>query len=198
MKKFMAGAVIISSMFLITSCGDGNSDNADAKLSDSTKDAKEVAEDKNEQKFDTTAMKDDVDFAVKAADGGMLEVELGKLALQNASSPRVKDFGQMMVDDHSKANAELKQTAMQKNITLPAAMSDKCQKMYADLSKKKGKDFDKAYMSAMVDDHKDDVDEFKKQADDGKDADLKSWAAGKVPVLQHHLDMAKNVKDSIK
>lgn len=196
MKKFMAGAVIIGSVFLISSCGDGST--ADSQLSDSTKDAKEVAQDQNEQKFDSTAMKDDVDFAVKAADGGMLEVELGKLALQNAASPRVKDFGQMMVDDHSKANAELKQTAMQKNITLPAAMSDKCQKMYADLSKKKGKDFDKAYMSAMVDDHKDDVDEFKKQADNGKDADLKSWAAGKVPVLQHHLDVAQNVKDSIK
>lgn len=192
----MAGAVIIGSVFLISSCGDGST--ADSQLSDSTKDAKEVAQDQNEQKFDSTAMKDDVDFAVKAADGGMLEVELGKLALQNAASPRVKDFGQMMVDDHSKANAELKQTAMQKNITLPAAMSDKCQKMYADLSKKKGKDFDKAYMSAMVDDHKDDVDEFKKQADNGKDADLKSWAAGKVPVLQHHLDVAQNVKDSIK
>ena len=50
----------------------------------------------------------------------------------------------------------------------------------------------------MVDDHKDDVDEFKKEADNGKDADLKSWAAGKVPVLQHHLDVAQNVKDSIK
>ena len=196
MKKFMAGAVIIGSVFLISSCGDGST--ADSQLSDSTKDAKEVAQDQNEQKFDSTAMKDDVDFAVKAADGGMLEVELGKLALQNAASPRVKDFGQMMVDDHSKANAQLKQTAMQKNITLPAAMSDKCQKMYADLSKKKGKDFDKAYMSAMVDDHKDDVDEFKKEADNGKDADLKSWAAGKVPVLQHHLDVAQNVKDSIK
>ena len=196
MKKFMAGAVIIGSVFLISSCGDGST--ADSQLSDSTKDAKEVAQDQNEQKFDSTAMKDDVDFAVKAADGGMLEVELGKLALQNAASSRVKDFGQMMVDDHSKANAELKQTAMQKNITLPAAMSDKCQKMYADLSKKKGKDFDKAYMSAMVDDHKDDVDEFKKEADNGKDADLKSWAAGKVPVLQHHLDVAQNVKDSIK
>ena len=192
----MAGAVIIGSVFLISSCGDGST--ADSQLSDSTKDAKEVAQDQNEQKFDSTAMKDDVDFAVKAADGGMLEVELGKLALQNAASSRVKDFGQMMVDDHSKANAELKQTAMQKNITLPAAMSDKCQKMYADLSKKKGKDFDKAYMSAMVDDHKDDVDEFKKEADNGKDADLKSWAAGKVPVLQHHLDVAQNVKDSIK
>lgn len=193
----MAGAVIVSSIFLI-SCGNNSESSADATLSDSTKDAKEVAEDKNEQKFDTTAMKDDVNFAMKAADGGMLEVELGKLALQNAASQKVKDFGQMMVDDHTKANAELKQAAIQKNISLPAAMSEKCQKMYSDLSKKKGKDFDKAYMSAMVDDHKDDVDEFKKQADNGKDADLKSWAAGKVPVLEHHLDVAKNVKDSIK
>ena len=69
----------------------------------------------------------------------------------------------MMVKDHSKANEELKAAATAKNITLPAAVSDKCQKKVAELSEKKGADFDKAYADLMVSDHKEDIDEFKKK-----------------------------------
>src|SRR5687768_18424506 len=71
-------------------------------------DTKEVAEDQNEEKFDDSNIEKDTEFAVKAADGGMLEVELGKLAQTNAASPEVKKFAQMMVDEHTKANDELK------------------------------------------------------------------------------------------
>jgi putative membrane protein len=154
-------------------------------------DSKKEANASNDQKFDSTDLENDTKFAVAAADGGMLEVALGKLAQTNASSTTVKQFGQMMVDDHSKAGEELKSLAASKNITLPSALSNKNQDHYNDLAKKMGKDFDKAYSSFMVDDHKEDIDEFKKQAEKGKDGDLKNWAAGKVPVLEHHLMMAQ-------
>lgn len=193
MKKLMAGAVLFSSIFLF-SCGNNTTDDTTSTAPDPKKEAKEA----NENKFDSTDLKDDADFAVKIADASMLEVELAKLALANASSPKVKEYAKMMIDDHTKAAAELTEAAKKKNISLPAAMSDKCQKKYNDLSSKKGNDFDKEYMSAMVDGHQEVLDEMKKEAEKGKDGDLRAWAAGKVDVINHHLEVAKSTKDMLK
>lgn len=161
-------------------------------------DPEEVASEQNEEKFDDTNKEDDTDFAVDAADGGMLEVELGRLAQQKATSADVKKFAQMMVDDHSKANDELKALAAQKNISLPASLSEEKQKKLNDLNEKSGADFDKDYIDFMVEDHEDDVEAFEKQAENGKDAELKSWAAGKVTTLRHHLEMAKTTQEAVK
>lgn len=103
-----------------------------------------------------------------------------------------------MVNDHSKANNELKMLASQKNITLPEVLSEKCQKKYEDLSKKSGHDFDKDYTELMVKDHKDDIDAFKKEADKGNDPEIKAWASGKVPTLEHHLMTAENAHKIVK
>jgi putative membrane protein len=162
---------------------------------------KDTAKDANEQKMDDTPaekMEDDADWAVEAADGGMMEVKLGQLAQQNASSPAVKEFGRMMMTDHQKGNDELMAIAGRKNITLPAALGKEHQDKYDDLAKKQGADFDKAYTEYMVDDHEEDIDEYQKEANDGKDADLKAFAAKTVPILQHHLDMAKQARDKVK
>lgn len=160
-------------------------------------DSKDVAEAQNKA-FDTTSVEDDVQFAIAAADGGLLEVQLGSLALTNASSAEVKKFGQSMIDDHSGANKELAGLASRKNITLPQTLSEKNQKHYDELQKKKGKEFDEAYTDFMVKDHKEDIDEFKKEAEKGNDKDLQSWAQGKVPVLEHHLSMAQQAQESLK
>jgi putative membrane protein len=176
----------------------------------SNKDAVEKADSANEKKADTdsnsthpatSAMavdKDCSDFMVKAADGGMEEVEMGKLANGKATNQRVKNFGQMMVDDHSKAGDELKSLASQKNVTLPAAMGDDHHKDMDDLNKKKGKDFDKSYMKMMVNDHEKDISEFEKAAKNATDADLKAWAEKTLPVLRKHLDSAKAINSSLK
>jgi len=161
-------------------------------------DSKEIAEDQNEEKFDTTKLEADTEFAVDAADAGMLEVQAGQLALTKASSAKVKQFAQTMIDDHTKANEELKSLATSKNITLPTAISDKHQKKYDDLASKSGADFDKAYADMMVKDHKDVVDMFKKAADKCNDQEVKGWAAEKVPALEHHLSMAENMDNEIK
>lgn len=191
MKTLLIAGFFTSSL-LIASCGSNETTHTE------TEDTKEVAKEQNEQKFDSTDVKADADFAVKVADAGMLEVELGKLALKNASSPKVKEYAQMMIDDHTKSNAELTEAARKKNISLPTGMSEKCQKKYSDLAEKKGKDFDKDYMSAMVDGHEEVLDEMNKQAEKGKDADLRAWAQGKVDVIKHHLETAKSTKDLIK
>ena len=164
----------------------------------STPDSKDVAEKQNEAKFDTTSIEDDVQYAIAAADGGLLEIQLGSLALTHASSAEVKKFGQSMIDDHSEANKELAALASRKNITLPQTLSEKNQKHYDELQQKKGKAFDEAYTDFMVKDHKEDIDEFKKEAEKGNDKDLQSWAKGKVPALEHHLSMAQQAQESLK
>lgn len=186
MKRIAFNVLLAASLFTAVACNQ-------TKKEDST----EIAEDQNEAKFNDH-MEDDTEFAVAAADGGMLEVELGKLAQKNGMSPLVKDFGKMMADDHTKVNDELKNMAQAKNITLPAMMSNDNQKTYDDLAAKTGKDFDKAYADLMVKDHKNDIDEFKEEAKDGKNADLKAWAAEKVPTLEMHLQKAEAMKDAVK
>jgi putative membrane protein len=193
MKKYFIATLAFAGFTLLGACNNDTS-----TTTTKTEDSKEVANEANDKKFDDSKMEDDADWAVKAADGGMTEVALGKLAATNASNPKVKELGKMMVEDHSKANEELKSLAQKKGITLPTSMSEEHQKDHDDLAKLKGADFDRKYAEMMVDDHQEDIDEFQKEADHGKDADVKSWAAGKVPVLQHHLDMAKAARDAVK
>jgi putative membrane protein len=172
------------------------------------KDSVDRANDANDKK-DTTAMTSDAkkdtmaapvndkvaDFAVKVANAGMTEVELGKIAEQKGSKP-VKDYGSMMVKDHTKAGDELKRLAAEKNITLPAAVSDETRKHIDDLSKKSGKDFDKDYMDMMVKDHNDVIDGFEDIAKNSKDSAFKNFAVKTLPTLYKHLGAAKAIEKS--
>jgi putative membrane protein len=186
MKKITLNLMLCAALFSVASCND------------TPDDAKEVANEQNEAKFEDTNIEKDTEFAVAAADDGMFEVEAGRLALNNASSTNAKEVAQMMIDEHSKANEELKSAAAAKNITLPTSISESKQNKLNDLSKKTGADFDKAYLSEMEDAHKSAIDKFEKQANDGNDADLKAWAGGKVPVLKHHLEMVQSAQEALK
>jgi len=135
----------------------------------------------------------DSKFVMEAAQGGMTEVKLGELASTNATSPEVKRFGQRMVDDHSKANEQLKSIASQKGIDLPTDVGSKNQAAYDRIAKLSGEEFDKAYMQLMVSDHKKDVSEFQKEATSGKDQDVKAFASTALPTLQEHLRLAQNL-----
>lgn len=139
----------------------------------------------------------DTKFAMEAAQGGQAEVQLGQLAQQKAASPDVKAFGQMMVDDHTKANDQLKSVASQQNMTLPASLDAKDQMLMTKLQNDSGPKFDKDYMNAMVKDHEKDIKEFQKESKDGTDPQLKSFATETLPVLQKHLQKAKEVKSSM-
>src|SRR5262249_3715762 len=129
----------------------------------------------------------DNDFVTKAAQAGMMEVELGKLAQTNGSSQDVKDFGKMMETDHSKANDELKSIAMAENISIPSAMNDEGNNHMKDMSGMQGADFDKHYISMMVDGHTKVLEEFKTAAASNPDQKVKDFAAKTVPVIEGHL-----------
>ena len=187
--------LLIAVISISQACNTGSNDSVDnAKAANESKDSGNMAKKDTAMAVSTMPVdKDAAAFAVEAANGGMMEVELGKYAQQNAMSQRVKDFGAMMVKDHSKANEALTNIAAAKNITLPAMVGDKAKKHMDDMMKMKGKDFDKAYMSMMLDDHKDDTKAFDKAAKECKDAEIKSFAATTLPVLMVHLDSAKAI-----
>jgi putative membrane protein len=132
-------------------------------------------------------------FVVAAAGGGMAEVDLGQLASSKASNDKVKMFGQRMATDHGKAGDELKTLAASKHITVPTSMDSKHKAEHDRFAKLSGADFDRAYVKAMVADHKKDVAEFTKESQSGKDADVKAWAAKTLPTLQDHLKMIEEL-----
>lgn len=137
-------------------------------------------------------------FVMEVAHGGMAEVELGKLAAEKGASDTVKQFGKRMADDHAKASAELKAFADQKGLTLPTDLDPKHKQLRDRLAKLNGADFDKAYASEMVKDHKKDVADFKRVAKAAKDPDLKSWAGQTLPTLEDHLKQAQDMQAQVK
>jgi putative membrane protein len=175
--------------------------------SSGTKDAKDTADSLNTVK-DTTSNAmakggiavepSDAEFSTKSAVGGLAVVEFGNLALEKTNNPQVKDFANMMVTDHGKANEELIAIAKMKNITLPGALDEEHQKKRSELNGKTGKDFDKAYVEAMVDGHEKTLKLMQDEAKDGKDADLKAFASKTTPVVNTHLVMIKKIHDSMK
>lgn len=177
----------------LSSCSDTPTDKDDSV---------ETADKLNEQKAETPATnavaEDDAEFAVFAANAGMTEIEAAKLAETKSTNAEVKAFAAMMIKDHSAAAEKLNAIAAARNITLPTAVADEQRKHLDDLAKKNGKDFDKDYADMMESDHTKVVDEFKDAAANAKDADLKSFAAATLPVLQQHLDHSKMMQDKLK
>ncbi|GAB3933507.1 DUF4142 domain-containing protein [Mucilaginibacter myungsuensis] len=188
MKKITYLMTMLAAAWMIQGCG-GSSTTTDK------------ADSANEAKADTSAMADsagtnpgitveesDAKFAVDAANGGMAEVALAKLALQKSANAQVKEFANMMIADHGKANEELMALAKAKNITLPATVSEDKQKEADDMAKKMGNDFDKAYADAMVKDHEKTVKMFEHQATVAKDPDLKAFVDKTLPTLKMHTE----------
>ena len=133
----------------------------------------------------------DLAFINDAAPGGMAEVELGKMAAARGASNEVKQFGQKMVEDHTKANDELKQLAAQKKVVLPPDVMPAHKQLMEKLSKLNGADFDKEYIRAMVEDHEKDVAAFENVSKTASDADVKAFATKTLPTLKMHLEMIK-------
>ena len=139
-----------------------------------------------ESKSDAKHMKD-------LAIANMAEVETGKLALDKAQDPKVKEFAQHMVDDHGKMLDEVQSLAQSKGVDLPGAPDAKHQKALKKLQSASGADFDREYMRAMVKDHRDALKLAQRTAKGAKDPDLKAAAQKAVPDIQDHLKMAQQI-----
>jgi putative membrane protein len=138
-------------------------------------------------------MSSDQAFVMDTAMDGMVEVELGRWAKQKGTTDAVKQFGQRMVDDHTKANDELKTLASSKGITLPTQIDEKHRKDMTKITSLSGASFDRAYSKMMAKDHAKAVAAFEGQSTKGTDADLKAFASKTLPTLQEHLQMARSL-----
>jgi putative membrane protein len=142
--------------------------------------------------------KDDERFIKEAAAGGMMEVELGKMAAGKAANDKVKEFGRRMQEDHGKANDQLKSLASDKGVEIPKALEGKHKTTVDRLSKLSGEEFDRQYMRAMIDDHKEDLRKFEREAEKGKDSQVKQFASKHVPILKKHLELAEATGQEVK
>ena len=193
MKKVNLLLLAASFATLLQACNGHKS----ASASDSTTTKTDSTE--TTDKADSSgAVLSDTAFAAKAAVGGMAEVALGKMAASKSTDSKIKDFGNMMVTDHGKANAELMSIAKAKNITLPGGLDVEHQAKSDSLGKLSGKDFDVAYVNAMIDGHKKTLALMQSEAANGKDADLKAFAAKTAPVVKMHLDAIMKIHTSMK
>lgn len=135
----------------------------------------------------------DAMFVKKASAAGAAEVALGKLGQSQGQSDQVKQFGAQMVKDHTSANDELSSIASEKGLTVATDPSAKDAAAAKLIGAKQGTAFDTAFSKKMLADHKQAVALFTKEADSGKDSDLKAFAAKTLPTLKHHLEMAQSL-----
>ena len=171
------------------------------------KDSVEKADSVNEAKLDSSTVntppptiatdEESSSFLVRAANGGMEEMQLGEIARQKAVNQNVKDFGTMMVKDHSAENDVVKAMAARRNVTLPTAVGDKEKKEINDLNKKSGAGFDIAYMKNMIRNHTKKITLFENASDKVKDTEVKTFIDNALPQLRNYLDSAKAIQKGL-
>jgi len=199
MKKKLLSFAICLSAALIWSCNNsGSSTSSDTDTGTTNTTGNDSMSTSTNTNTNTTVnniplSKDDSSFVMEVATGGLMEVQGGQIAQQNAQSQRVKDFGSMMVADHSKANDELK-SLVSGRINIPDSLPKDKQKHLDAMKNMKGAAFDKHYVSMMVEDHQKDVAKFKKESTTANDGQLKTWVTNTLPVLQKHLDSVQAIK----
>src|SRR6267154_1929530 len=132
-------------------------------------------------------------FFKNAAEGGISEVELGNLAQKKSNNDSVKEFGAMMVKDHTAANDKLKAVAAPKNISLPTSASMGLMATKAKLEVLSGDTFDKSYIKGMIKDHEEDIAMFSREAASGQDPDAKAFAVATLPTLRAHLKKIRSI-----
>jgi putative membrane protein len=197
MKKITTTGLVAFALIFGFGCDSGT------RTEDSVEQAEEATEERLERT--ETTRNDDIDrmdqaeFLIDAASGGMMEVEMGRMAANQAQHAEVKKFAQMMVTDHTKTNNELKTLAASKNVTLPERMGNDHQKHMDKMADYRGTEFDREYMDLMVEDHEDDVKKFRKASqNDDYDAEVRAFASKTLTTLEQHLQRARQVNDMVK
>jgi putative membrane protein len=190
MKKTIA--LLSTSYFILLACNNAADDSVERadSINKANADTNNIAGSPNKVSTDDKSSS----FMVRAANSGMAEVQLAKMAQQKATRDGVKNFAAMLERDHTAANNQVKNFASQRNVALPATISDDKQKMINDMEKMSGNDFDKEYISMMIKSHKDGIDLFEDTRTNASDVDIKNFADKTLPTLRMHLDSAEAIK----
>lgn len=176
-SKVLLATIIFAVMFGNSSCSNNKPE-----------DTKEIAENKNDAKFDNNKNEKDAQFLVNAAEISREEISLGQLAQQSGKTTHVKELGKMMEDAHTKSLSDLTALAKTKNISIPTSQTENGQDAFKKLNDKSGNDFDKAYTDMMVSGHKDAIALFETASTESTDLDIRAWATTNLAELRTHLD----------
>lgn len=136
----------------------------------------------------------DEQFVKTAGQSGMAEVKIATLGSQKAERADVKEFANMLVNDHTKVNSELNQLAQTKGVELSAIVSADAANTFKDLEQESGTGFDKAFLSQMKDAHEKSISNFEDAEKNAADGEVKSWASKTLPALRSHLDKIKELQ----
>lgn len=186
-KKTILLGIFALATVLVASC--------DNNQNQQTDDSKEVAKERNEERFDdNNDREEDSRFLVNAAEMNLEEIHMGKLAQQKGSTEQVRQLGKKMEDAHTKSLNELKSLASSKKMSIPNSPTDDTKDAYNDLNEKSGEDFDEAYMDRTVNGHQDAIDAYEDAATDSNDMEIKNWASTALPGLRNHLNHSKDIQ----
>jgi len=166
--------------------------------SNNAKDSKDMAEDQNQEKFDTHNAEKNAQLLVDLVSGQYYEIHLSRYAMQKSTSSEVKDLAGMMVTDHTAFLTQLKALASQKSVSVPNEDSTDINNKMNDWKDKKPMDFDKAWTNEMIDKHKSAIDKMQNAVNDNDtDADVKALLNNTIPTVRTHLDKLNQCKDNI-
>jgi len=165
---------------------------------DKPKETKEVAKEQNEEKFPTKAGEKDAQFLVDATSGSYDEIIIAETAIQKTMTDEVKTLAGSLKNDHGTIISDVKKVGDSKSVSLPTAASEDAQKAAKDLSEKKVKDFDKAWLDKVRDMHEKSVKKYEDASANATDADIKTWAGSTLERIRSHLDMIIKLQDKMK
>ncbi len=194
MKKLILIVLIALSAGLFQACHTNNAGAADPAADDTAK----IGGDTASKGLANTDIDADAVFAKEAVTGGLAELALAKLALSKSGDTKIKDFADMIAVDHTRANGELTNLVKTKSMPLPGALDAQHRQTADSLAKLSGSDFNKAYVRVMISEHKKALTLMQNEAQNGKDADLKAFAAKTAPIVQMHLDAVTKIQAGIK
>lgn len=161
-------------------------------------DSKKIAEEANKAKFDEKEEKKDAQYLVDLYSAGMFEVKVAEEAKNRAVMSGTKNAANMIDTSHQRINNSIKLLATSKQVTLPTELTDKQKEKLQDLIRKKGVDFDKSFIDAMIAGHKDAISSYEEASAKCTDIDIKNWATNTLPEIRKHLDMVTNLKEKTK
>jgi len=185
-KSLFIGLTVSTMTLALQSCKNENKE----------EDTKEVAEEKNEAKFQNSN-KEDAEFLVDAAEFNLQQAELGKLTAVKSNSDDVKTFGKMMQEMYTAKMSDVNMVAVVKQISIPTSLTEDNKEDYNTLNKQDIQDFDKKYLESVVDDHKEAIDEYSSRMNKTNDADIKKWLTLELASLREHLDVAMTLQSKL-
>lgn len=175
-------------LLVLSSCGSGPQKN----------DAKEIAEEHNDAKFENKEAENDAQYLVDAYSIGLYEIELSQHAKQKAVRDDVKELASKMIESHAKQNELIKSTASANQVSLQDQLTDEQLKEITDLGDKKGLDLDKTYLDKIIADHEKAIKLSEKAADKANVPEIRNLFSNALSPLRAHLEIAMGIKDKIK